>query len=130
MKYRITLNERTYEVEVEVCEPMALAEFTSFAPVEAAPVAAVPVEAAPAAAAAPAPVLTGAGDVVPAPMPGTILKVAVEKGQAVKEGQLLVILEAMKMENEILSPKNGTITQVLVQQGVTVNTGDPLVMID
>jgi glutaconyl-CoA decarboxylase len=130
MKYRITLNERTYEVEVEVCEPMALAEFTSFAPVEAAPVAAAPVEAAPAAAAAPAPVLTGAGDVVPAPMPGTILKVAVEKGQAVKEGQLLVILEAMKMENEILSPKNGTITQVLVQQGVTVNTGDPLVMID
>ena len=92
--------------------------------------AAAPVEAAPAAAAAPAPVLTGAGDVVPAPMPGTILKVAVEKGQAVKEGQLLVILEAMKMENEILSPKNGTITQVLVQQGVTVNTGDPLVMID
>jgi glutaconyl-CoA decarboxylase len=130
MKYRITLNERTYEVEVEVCEPMALAEFTSFAPVEAAPVAAAPVEAAPAAAAAPAPVLTGAGDVVPAPMLGTILKVAVEKGQAVKEGQLLVILEAMKMENEILSPKNGTITQVLVQQGVTVNTGDPLVMID
>lgn len=130
MKYRITLNERTYEVEVEVCEPMALAEFTSFAPVEAAPVAAAPVEAAPVAAAAPAPVLTGAGDVVPAPMPGTILKVAVEKGQAVKEGQLLVILEAMKMENEILSPKNGTITQVLVQQGVTVNTGDPLVMID
>ena len=130
MKYRITLNERTYEVEVEVCEPMALAEFTSFAPVEAAPVAAAPVEAAPAAAAAPAPVLTGAGDVVPAPMPGTILKVAVEKGQAAKEGQLLVILEAMKMENEILSPKNGTITQVLVQQGVTVNTGDPLVMID
>ena len=130
MKYRITLNERTYEVEVEVCEPMALAEFTSFAPVEAAPVAAAPVEAAPADAAAPAPVLTGAGDVVPAPMPGTILKVAVEKGQAVKEGQLLVILEAMKMENEILSPKNGTITQVLVQQGVTVNTGDPLVMID
>ena len=130
MKYRITLNERTYEVEVEVCEPMALAEFTSFAPVEAAPVAAAPVEAASAAAAAPAPVLTGAGDVVPAPMPGTILKVAVEKGQAVKEGQLLVILEAMKMENEILSPKNGTITQVLVQQGVTVNTGDPLVMID
>ena len=130
MKYRLTLNERTYEVEVEVCAPMALAEFTSFAPVEAAPVAAAPVEAAPAAAAAPAPVLTGAGDVVPAPMPGTILKVAVEKGQAVKEGQLLVILEAMNMENEILSPKNGTITQVLVKQGVTVYTGDPLVMID
>ena len=130
MKYRITLNDRTYEVEVEVCEPMALAEFNSIAPAQtAAPVAAAaaPAAAAPAAA---APVVTGAGEAVNAPMPGTILKVAVEKGQAVKEGQLLVILEAMKMENEILAPKNGTITQVAVQKGVAVNTGDPLVVID
>ena len=131
MKYRITLNEHTYEVEVEVCEPMALAEFQSIAPAQAAtPVATPAAEASPAAAPAAAPVVTGTGAAVSAPMPGTILKVAVEKGQAVKEGQLLVILEAMKMENEILSPKNGTITQVLVQKGVAVNTGDPLVMID
>ena len=133
MKYRITLNDRTYEVEVEVCEPMALAEFNSVAPAQAAaPVAAPAATAAPAAAApaVAAPVVTGAGEAVNAPMPGTILKVAVEKGQAVKEGQLLVILEAMKMENEILAPKNGTITQVAVQKGVAVNTGDPLVFID
>ena len=129
MKYQITLNGRTYEVEVEVCEPMALAEFQSIAPAQAAAPVAAPEEQSAAAPAA-APAVTGAGEAVAAPMPGTILNVAVEKGQAVKEGQLLVILEAMKMENEILAPKNGTVTQVLVQKGCAVNTGDPLVMID
>ena len=64
-----------------------------------------------------------------APMPGTILKVKVQTGQAVKEGDVLVVLEAMKMENEILAPKNGTITQVLVSKGSTVDTGAPMVVI-
>ena len=64
-----------------------------------------------------------------APMPGTILKVNVQNGQAVKEGDVLVVLEAMKMENEILAPKNGTITQVLVSKGSTVDTGAPMVVI-
>ena len=66
---------------------------------------------------------------VNAPMPGNILKVNVQNGQAVKEGQVLVVLEAMKMENEILAPKNGTVTQVLVSKGTTVDTGAPLVVI-
>ncbi|MBO5891826.1 MAG: biotin/lipoyl-binding protein, partial [Oscillospiraceae bacterium] len=66
---------------------------------------------------------------VNAPMPGTILKVHVQNGQAVKEGDVLVVLEAMKMENEILAPKNGTITQVLVSKGSTVDTGAPMVVI-
>ena len=130
MKYKVTLNGRTYEVEVEAGKAMLLAEYEAVAP---APVAAAPVAAAAAApAAAPAaaaPVVTGAGEAVNAPMPGNILKVNVANGQAVKEGDVLVVLEAMKMENEIMAPKNGTVTQVLVQKGSTVDTGAPLVVI-
>ena len=127
MKYELTLNGRTYEVEVELAEPMQLQEFQSYAPAPAAAAAPV-VEAAPAAAPA-APSVTGGGACVDAPMPGTILKVHVAAGQTVKEGDLLVILEAMKMENEIFAPKGGTVTQVLVDKGATVDTGAPLVFI-
>ena len=84
--------------------------------------------AAPAAAPA-APVVTGAGEPVTAPMPGTILKVNVTQGQAVKAGTVLCILEAMKMENEIMTSKDGTVTQVLVSKGSAVDTGAPLVVI-
>ena len=62
-------------------------------------------------------------------MPGTILKVNVQNGQAVKAGQVLVVLEAMKMENEIMAPKDGTVTAVAVQKGASVDTGAPLVFI-
>ena len=130
MKYKVTLNGRTYEVEVEAGKAMLLDEYEAIAPAApaAAPVAAPAV--APAAAAAPAaPVVTGAGDAVTAPMPGTILKVNVTNGQAVKAGQVLVVLEAMKMENEIMAPKDGTISQVAVQKGASVDTGAPLVFI-
>ena len=130
MKYKVTLNGSTYEVEVEAGQAMLLAEYEAVAP--AAPVAAAPVAAAPAAAPAAtpaAPVVTGAGESVSAPMPGTILKVNVTAGQAVKEGDLLCVLEAMKMENEILAPKAGTITQVVAAKGASVNTGDALVVI-
>ena len=131
MKYKITLNGRTYEVEVEAGKAMLLDEYEAIAP--AAPAAAAPVAApaaAPAAATAPAaPAVTGAGDAVTAPMPGTILKVNVQNGQAVKAGQVLVVLEAMKMENEIMAPKDGTVTQVVVSKGASVDTGAPLVII-
>jgi len=63
-------------------------------------------------------------------MPGNILKVAVTQGQAVKEGDLLVVLEAMKMENEIFAPKSGTVAQVLVQKGSTVDTGATMVVLN
>ena len=133
MKYKVTLNGRTYEVEVEHGKAILLDEYEAIAPapVAAAPVAAAPAAAAPAAApAAPAaPAVTGAGEAVNAPMPGNILKVAVTVGQTVKEGDLLVVLEAMKMENEIMAPKDGTVTQVLVNKGSTVDTGAPLVVI-
>ena len=133
MKYKVTLNGRTYEVEVEAGKAMLLAEYEAIAPAApAAPVAAAPAAPAPAAApaapAAPAAV-TGAGEVVSAPMPGTILKVNVTQGQAVKEGDVLCVLEAMKMENEIMAPRAGTVTQVLATKGSSVDTGAPLVVI-
>ena len=130
MKYKITLNGRTYEVEVAAGKAMLLDEYEAIVPSAPAPVAAAPVAAAPAPVAAPAaPAVTGAGEAVNAPLPGNILKVNVTQGQAVKEGEVLCILEAMKMENEILAPKAGTVTQVLVSKGSTVDTGAPLVVI-
>ena len=130
MNYKVTLNGRTYEGEVDAGTAMLLDEYEAIAPapVAAAPVAAAPA-AAPAAAAPAAPVVTGAGEAVNAPMPGNILKVNVQNGQAVKAGEVLVVLEAMKMENEIMAPKAGTVTQVLVSKGSTVDTGAPLVVI-
>ncbi len=130
MTYKVTLNGRTYEVEVEAGKAMLLAEYEACAPAApAAPVAAPAPAAAPAAAAPAAPAVTGAGEAVNAPMPGTILKVNVSVGDAVKEGQVLCILEAMKMENEIMAAKAGTVTQVLVSKGASVDTGAPLVVI-
>ena len=128
MKYNVSFNGRTYEVEVEVCEPITLAEYQTIAPAPVAAPVAAPAAAAPAAAPAAA-AITGAGEAVNAPMPGTILKVNVQNGQAVKAGDVLVVLEAMKMENEILAPKAGTVTQVAVQKGSNVDTGAPLVVI-
>ena len=132
MKYKVTLNGRTYEVEVEAGKAMCVAEYEAFVPAAPAPVAApvaaptvaAPVVTAPVAA---APV---AGEAVTAPMPGNILKVNVTAGQAVKEGDLLVVLEAMKMENEIFAPKNGTVAQVLVSKGSTVDTGATMVVLN
>ena len=133
MKYKVTLNGRTYEVEVEAGKAMCVAEYEAFVPAApaAAPVAAAPVAAAPAAApAAPVAAAPVAGEAVTAPMPGHILKVAVTAGQAVKEGDLLVVLEAMKMENEIFAPKAGTVAQVLVSKGSTVDTGATMVVLN
>ena len=131
MKYKVTLNGRTYEVEVEAGQAMLLSEYEAIAPasVAAAPVAAPAAPAAASAAPAAAPAVTGAGEAVTAPMPGTILKVNVTQGQAGKEGDVLCVLEAMKMENEIMAPKAGTVTQVVVAKGSSVNTGDALVVI-
>ena len=131
MKYKVTLNGRTYEVKVEAGKAMLLSEYEAVAPAApaAAAPAAAPAAAAPAPAAPAAPVVTGSGEAVNAPMPGNILKVNVKAGDAVKSGAVLVVLEAMKMENEIMAPKDGTVTQVLVSKGSTVDTGAPLVVI-
>ena len=130
MKYKVTLNGRTYEVEVDHGKAMLVDEYEAYAPAPAAPAA--PVAAAPAAAAPAAPAaaaVTAAGETVEAPMPGAILRVEVTQGQAVKAGDLLVVLEAMKMENEILSPRDGTVAQIVVQKGSTVETGSPLIVL-
>ena len=128
MKYKVTLNNRVYEVEVEQGEAMLLDEYELAAP--AAVPAAVPA-AAPATAAAPAAPAAGlaAGEVVKSPMPGNVLKINVTPGQKVGEGDVLIILEAMKMENEVVSTKAGTVAQIVVAQGAVVETGSPLVVI-
>lgn len=132
MKYKVTLNNKTYEVEVEAGEAMLVDEYEAYAPAAPAPVAAAPA-AAPVAAAAPAPAPAGAalaaGEVVKSPMPGNILKINVSNGQKVNEGDVLLILEAMKMENEVVATKAGTVAQVVVAKGAVVETGAPLVVI-
>ena len=128
MKYMVTLNGKNYEVEVEETEAV-IVSVTDAAPApDAAPVAApAPVAAAP--AAAPAPVAAADGAKVLSPMPGTILNVSANVGAAVKAGDVLIVLEAMKMENDIVAPCDGTVKQVLVQKGSSVATDDLLVVI-
>lgn len=127
-QFNITVNGQTYQVEVEeVGGAVTAAPVRAAAPVAAAPVAAAP-KAAPAPAAAPK-AAAGAGDPVKSPMPGNILDVKVKVGDKVTNGTCLVVLEAMKMENEIPAPKDGTVTSVLVAKGATVSAGDVLVTI-
>ena len=130
MKYKVTLNNRVYEVEVEQGEAMLIDEYELSAPAApaapAAPLAAAPT-AAPAAAAAP--VSVAAGEPVKSPMPGNILRIEVSQGQQVKEGDVLMVLEAMKMENEIVATKSGTIAQIAVSKGAVVETGAVLAVI-
>jgi len=131
MKYKVTLNGKTYEVEVEKGKAILLDEYEALAPAPAQTAAPAPAaQAAPVAApAAAAPVNLAAGETVAAPMPGNILRIDVKQGDTVKAGQILVILEAMKMENEIVSPKDGTVAQVVTSKGAVVDTGAPLVII-
>ena len=133
MKYKVTLKNKVYEVEVEQGEAMLVDEYDAVAPAPAAaPVAAAPAAVAPAAAApaaAPAPAAVAAGDAVKSPMPGNILKILVTQGQQVKDGDVLIILEARKMENEIVATKSGSVAQILVTKGQVVETGSPLIVI-
>ena len=127
MKYKVTLNNRTYEVEVEAGQAMLVDEYEAYAPAPAA--APAPVAAAPAAASVSAAPALAAGEVVKSPMPGNILKINVTVGQKVNEGETLLVLEAMKMENEIAASKAGTVAQIIVSKGAVVETGAPLVVI-
>lgn len=137
MKYVITINNQNYEVEVEKGEARVLsvtealapaAPAAPTAPIVAAPVSPAPVPAPVAAVPAPAVKPTG-GDTLTAPMPGTIIAVQKKVGDRVKSGDVVIILEAMKMENEIVAMSDGTITHILTNKGAVVSTGDPLVTI-
>lgn len=125
MKYMVTLNGKQYEVIVErgtvTGTPVGDAPAAASAP-KAAPAPAP----APAPAAAPAPATPTGGETVAAPMPGTILDIRCSAGQQVQAGDILFILEAMKMENEICAPHDGTVGTVCVQKGASVQTGAAL----
>ena len=118
--YKVNVNGTEYQITLEVvdaAEVKAAAEEAAAAP---APAPAAPAAAVPAAA---------GGETISAPMPGTILSVNVQNGAAVKKGDVLMVLEAMKMENEIMSPCDGTVASVNVQKGATVETGATLCVI-
>ena len=131
MKYKITLKGKTYEVLVEQGEAIIEDEYDyvpPVAPVAAAPVAAPAAAPAPAAA-APAGGAVAAGTRVDSPLPGNVLDVKGSVGQAVKAGQVLVIIEAMKMENEVAAPCDGVVKQIVASKGAVVATGDALLVI-
>lgn len=148
MRYVATINGKRYEVLVEKVDgyksldrngaaaPKApVLPQTQQAPVQRAAAPAAPVSApapapvaAPAPAAAPAP--SAGANTVEAPMPGKILDVKASVGQAVKYGQPIIIMEAMKMETEIVAPADGTVSQILVKAGDTVDTGADLVVLN
>lgn len=126
MIYKVTLNGKIYEVEVEKGEAIIQAEYEAALPTVAPATAPVASASVPAPA---APVVAGEGEGVKSPFPGNVNAVKVAPGQMVKEGDVLVIVEAMKMENEITAPKSGKVGQVLVQKGAVVETGAVLVTI-
>ncbi len=111
-KYKVNVNGTNYEIAIELIDADAKAEEIKAAPAAtAAPAAAAPTAA------------SGAGEAVNAPMPGNILSVNVQVGDTVSEGQVLMILEAMKMENEIMAPVSGKVTAVNVTKGAVVESG-------
>lgn len=130
-KFRIKINEKEYMVEMEELGTAPGPGPISAAPLAASVPAAVPVQAEAAVPAAPAaaPVPSGEGFTMEAPMPGSIINVQVKAGDQVKENQVLVVLEAMKMENEIVSPKDGIVTAVHVTKGSAIDVGAPIVTI-
>ncbi len=128
MKYKVKLNKKIFEVEVEKGEAILLAEYSAI-DAQPAPVAPVATAAAPVATPVATPVASpasGGANTVSSPLPGTVVDVKISVGQAVKKGDVVVVLEAMKMENEINASKDGKITNVYVSKGSKVEQGSPL----
>lgn len=124
---QVTVNGAAYSVEIE----KGAAEAPAAAPVAAPALQAAPAQTAPAPVAAPAPAAkpAGPGTKVESPLPGVIIEVSVKEGQAVKMGQKVAVLEAMKMENEIAATADGTVTAIHVAKGDSVLEGAPIVTI-
>ena len=131
-RFNVTVNGKAYDVAVEEVDGLAPAVTAPIAAAPAPAVQAAPQVAAPAPVKEPAPVASataGEGTEINAPMPGIILDVKVSVGDVVKRGQAVVVLEAMKMENDIVATCDGKITSILVNKGDSVNSSDPLVTI-
>lgn len=130
--FQVKVNGVSYQVEVEEGTG-SFVPAPQFVPaqVPVAEPAAIPAAPVPAAApAAPAAAPIAGGEQINSPMPGTILDIKAAAGQNVTKGQVLCILEAMKMENEIISPRDGVLAQVIVSKGASVNAGDPLMVLN
>ena len=129
MKYIVTLRDRTFEVEVENGEAMILDEYEAKAPAAAvaAPATTAPVAAVESSSVAP--VAIGAGTPVPAPMPGNIVSLEVKVGDSVTEGDVVAVMEAMKMNVEVVAPCAGVVKQIIVEKGAVVATDDALMTI-
>ncbi|MBQ3817407.1 MAG: biotin/lipoyl-binding protein [Clostridia bacterium] len=119
-KYNVTVNGTAYEITIEAVDASR---------VTSKPAAPAKAETAPDKPANPAPASNAGGETVSSPMPGTILSVNIQNGDSVKKGDILMVLEAMKMENEIMSPCDGTISSVNVSKGSAVETGAVLCVI-
>ncbi len=134
-QFNVTVNGKTYAVEVEevgagqggfTYQPVQQAPIQQA--VQAAPVQAAPVQQAPKAQAPKAAPVSG-GELMSAPMPGTILDILVTEGQTVKKGEIILILEAMKMENEIAAAVDGVVSKIYTSKSSTVSAGDPMLTI-
>ena len=133
-RFRVKIDDEVFEVEVEEIgqgvEREAVARKPVVSPSQPPALPQKPaVTPKPAATPAPKPAQAGAGDDT-APIPGVITEIKVAAGASVKKGDILLLLEAMKMQNEILAPFDATVTEVLVSQGATVQTGDVLIRLD
>ncbi len=124
MLYTVTLGGKNYEIEVVEGEALLVDVSAASAPAAAAHTTSPAVASAPT-----APVVVAGGETVTAPIPGTVLSIKVQAGQSVKAGTVLLVVEAMKMENEIMAPHDCTIKQVIAAQGAAVDAGAPLLVI-
>jgi len=120
-RYRVQVNGKVYDVGIEEADGSVS---VSAAPSHPSAPAPVPADSAVQTAAA-----ASGDEVIVSPMPGKIVSIAVKKGQAVKEGDLILVLEAMKMENEIYCGRGGTVKEIAVSEGATVNTGDTMAIV-
>ncbi|MBQ1579778.1 MAG: biotin/lipoyl-binding protein [Firmicutes bacterium] len=129
MKYKVNLGKKVYEVEVEEGKAMLLDEYEAKAPVPPAAPIVTAASQTPETVHSAIPLPMTPGTQVKSPLPGTVLKVNVAVGDAVKAGDVLMIVEAMKMENEIAAPSDGTVKQIAKEKGASVATGDVLLVI-